>query len=95
MYYSYVRGQLQIPGGIATLGHYGKTHLLLAACSIATIKLLPHIDSVHLDEDEWIEPWTRDSKILHIELRRWATRQSRHRPNVCESVGQGDRRPLR
>jgi phosphopantothenoylcysteine decarboxylase len=39
---------------------------------VASLALLPHVDSVHLDEDEWIEPWTRDSKILHIELRRWA-----------------------
>ena len=39
---------------------------------MASLALLPHVDSVHLDEDEWVEPWTRDSKILHIELRRWA-----------------------
>ncbi len=30
------------------------------------------MDAVYLDEDEWIDPWTRHSKILHIELRRWA-----------------------
>ncbi|OXV09528.1 hypothetical protein Egran_02709 [Elaphomyces granulatus] len=40
--------------------------------TVASLTSLPHVDSVHLDEDEWIEPWTRDSKILHIELRRWA-----------------------
>jgi phosphopantothenoylcysteine decarboxylase len=27
---------------------------------------------MHQDEDEWSQPWVRDSKILHIELRRWA-----------------------
>lgn len=33
---------------------------------------LPNVDSVHLDEDEWAAPWTRESEILHITLRRWA-----------------------
>ncbi|OCK73268.1 phosphopantothenoylcysteine decarboxylase [Lepidopterella palustris CBS 459.81] len=40
--------------------------------TVASLTSLPHVDSVHLDEDEWNEPWTRDSNILHIELRRWA-----------------------
>lgn len=40
---------------------------------VASLALLPNVDSVHhRDEDEWEEPWTRDAKILHIELRRWA-----------------------
>jgi phosphopantothenoylcysteine decarboxylase len=39
--------------------------------TVASLALLPNVDSVHLDEDEWAEPWTRDAKILHIELRRW------------------------
>lgn len=39
---------------------------------IPSLALLPHVDGVYLDEDEWIHPWTRHSKILHIELRRWA-----------------------
>jgi phosphopantothenoylcysteine decarboxylase len=30
------------------------------------------VDGVYLDEDEWSQPWTRHSEILHIELRRWA-----------------------
>lgn len=38
---------------------------------MASLALLPNVDSVHQDEDEWIEPWARDAKILHIELRRW------------------------
>jgi phosphopantothenoylcysteine decarboxylase len=38
---------------------------------VASLALLPNVDSVHQDEDEWVEPWTRDVKILHIELRRW------------------------
>jgi phosphopantothenoylcysteine decarboxylase len=40
--------------------------------TISSLALLPNVDAVYLDEDEWIEPWTRHSKILHIELRRWA-----------------------
>ncbi|KAL8792721.1 MAG: hypothetical protein Q9195_004696 [Heterodermia aff. obscurata] len=33
---------------------------------------LPNVDAIYDDEDEWHEPWTRRSRILHIELRRWA-----------------------
>jgi len=40
--------------------------------TVASLSLLPNVDSVHEDEDEWIEPWKRDTKILHIELRKWA-----------------------
>ena len=40
--------------------------------TIASLALLHNVDAVYVDEDEWIEPWTRQSKILHIELRRWA-----------------------
>ena len=40
--------------------------------TISSLALLPNVDGVYLDEDEWIHPWTRHSKILHIELRRWA-----------------------
>ena len=40
--------------------------------TVASLTSLPNVDGVHLDEDEWLDPWTRDSKILHIELRRWA-----------------------
>ncbi|KAF6222475.1 hypothetical protein HO173_013441 [Letharia columbiana] len=40
--------------------------------TVPSLALLPHVDAVYLDEDEWIDPWTRHSKILHIELRRWA-----------------------
>lgn len=40
--------------------------------ALSSLALLPNVDAVHLDEDEWIEPWTRNTKILHIELRRWA-----------------------
>jgi phosphopantothenoylcysteine decarboxylase len=39
--------------------------------TVASLALLPNVDSVHQDEDEWVEPWTRDAKILHLELRRW------------------------
>ncbi|PGH12905.1 hypothetical protein AJ79_04005 [Helicocarpus griseus UAMH5409] len=40
--------------------------------TVASLALLPNVDSVHRDEDEWVEPWTRNASILHIELRRWA-----------------------
>ena len=40
--------------------------------TVASLASLPNVDAVHLDEDEWNEPWTRDSHILHIELRKWA-----------------------
>ena len=40
--------------------------------TLSSLTLLPNVDAVYIDEDEWIEPWTRLSKILHIELRRWA-----------------------
>ncbi|KXJ87686.1 flavo protein, partial [Microdochium bolleyi] len=33
---------------------------------------IPGVDGIHLDEDEWREPWKRGNAILHIELRRWA-----------------------
>ncbi|KAL5366039.1 flavoprotein [Aspergillus floccosus] len=36
------------------------------------IRSLPGVDGVYVDEDEWAEPWTRGSEILHIALRRWA-----------------------
>jgi phosphopantothenoylcysteine decarboxylase len=39
--------------------------------TLASLALLPNVDSIHQDEDEWSQPWVRDSKILHIELRRW------------------------
>ncbi|RFU24041.1 hypothetical protein B7463_g12295, partial [Scytalidium lignicola] len=40
--------------------------------TVASLASLPNVDSIHQDEDEWSHPWVRDSKILHIELRRWA-----------------------
>ena len=40
--------------------------------TIASLTSLFNVDAIYCDEDEWIEPWTRNSKILHIELRRWA-----------------------
>ena len=40
--------------------------------TVASLSFLPNVDSVHQDEDEWIEPWKRGAKILHIEIRRWA-----------------------
>ena len=40
--------------------------------TVSSLTLLPNVDGVYLDEDEWIDPWTRHSKILHIELRKWA-----------------------
>ena len=40
--------------------------------TVASLASLPNVHGVHLDQDEWVEPWTRNAKILHIELRRWA-----------------------
>lgn len=40
--------------------------------TVASLASAPNVEAVHMDEDEWIEPWTRDTRILHIELRRWA-----------------------
>ncbi len=40
--------------------------------TISSLALLANVDGIYLDEDEWNDPWTRHSKILHIELRRWA-----------------------
>lgn len=52
------------------------THFLagqsLEQPTVSSLALLPNVDAVHFDDDEWINPWTRNSKILHIELRRWA-----------------------
>ncbi len=30
------------------------------------------VDGIYHDSDEWVKPWVRGDKILHIELRRWA-----------------------
>jgi phosphopantothenoylcysteine decarboxylase len=40
--------------------------------TVASLAGLPNVDSVHQDDDEWVEPWRREAKILHIELRRWS-----------------------
>ena len=40
--------------------------------TLSSLAQLPNVDGIYLDEDEWISPWTRNSKILHVELRRWA-----------------------
>ena len=40
--------------------------------ALSSLASLPNVDSVHQDEDEWIEPWTRGAEVLHITLRRWA-----------------------
>ncbi|KAL8711296.1 MAG: hypothetical protein Q9220_004193 [cf. Caloplaca sp. 1 TL-2023] len=36
------------------------------------LKTIPNVNGIFLDQDEWTEPWTRGTGILHIELRRWA-----------------------
>ncbi|KAJ1326281.1 phosphopantothenoylcysteine decarboxylase [Microdochium nivale] len=40
--------------------------------TLASLLDIPGVDGIHLDEDEWREPWRRGNAILHIELRRWA-----------------------
>ncbi|KAK6858769.1 phosphopantothenoylcysteine decarboxylase protein [Apiospora arundinis] len=40
--------------------------------TVSSLRHLPNVDAVYVDEDEWKEPWKRGNAILHIELRRWA-----------------------
>jgi hypothetical protein len=40
--------------------------------TVSSLASLANVDGVYFDEDEWSQPWTRHSEILHIELRRWA-----------------------
>ncbi|KAK6217356.1 flavoprotein [Colletotrichum tabaci] len=40
--------------------------------SLAAVRALPNVEALHLDADEWVQPWRRGASILHIELRRWA-----------------------
>ena len=41
--------------------------------TLSSLATLPNVDGVYQDQDEWSDPpWTRDAKILHIELRRWS-----------------------
>ncbi|TVY31251.1 putative phosphopantothenoylcysteine decarboxylase, partial [Lachnellula occidentalis] len=39
---------------------------------VESLRQIPNVDGIFLDEDEWVHPWTRGQGILHIELRRWA-----------------------
>ncbi|EKD16570.1 uncharacterized protein L3040_001312 [Drepanopeziza brunnea f. sp. 'multigermtubi'] len=38
----------------------------------SSLRRIPNVDGVFLDEQEWSVPWQRGNSILHIELRRWA-----------------------
>ncbi|PBP25079.1 phosphopantothenoylcysteine decarboxylase [Diplocarpon rosae] len=38
----------------------------------SSLRQIPNVDGVFLDEEEWVLPWKRGNSILHIELRRWA-----------------------
>ena len=40
--------------------------------ALPSLATLPNVDGIYLNADEWTPPWTRNSPILHIELRRWA-----------------------
>lgn len=40
--------------------------------SLTALRRINGVDGVYQDTDEWKTPWTRGTKILHIELRRWA-----------------------
>ncbi|KZL68523.1 phosphopantothenoylcysteine decarboxylase [Colletotrichum incanum] len=72
---------------IQALGHHKNLSIrvILTACateflngstaeqpSLAAIRALPNVEALHLDADEWVQPWRRGVSILHIELRRWA-----------------------
>lgn len=39
---------------------------------LSSLRQIPNVDGVFLDEEEWVHPWKRGNSILHIELRRWA-----------------------
>ncbi len=38
----------------------------------SSLRQIPNVDGVFIDEEEWVHPWKRGNSILHIELRRWA-----------------------
>ncbi|KAE8146642.1 flavo protein [Aspergillus avenaceus] len=40
--------------------------------AVESLQNIPNVEAIYYDEDEWREPWTRGSEILHIALRRWA-----------------------
>ncbi|RJE23095.1 Phosphopantothenoylcysteine decarboxylase [Aspergillus sclerotialis] len=40
--------------------------------TVESLASAPNVDGLYMDEDEWVEPWVRNSTILHIELRRWS-----------------------
>lgn len=40
--------------------------------ALSSLLDLPGVKGLHVDADEWSEPWVRGNHILHIELRRWA-----------------------
>ncbi|KAF4785173.1 flavoprotein [Colletotrichum scovillei] len=78
---------IKLPNIIKALGHHKSLaiRVILTASateflngsteeqpSLAAIRALPNVEGIHLDADEWVQPWRRGSSILHIELRRWA-----------------------
>ncbi|UQC85399.1 flavoprotein [Colletotrichum lupini] len=78
---------IKLPNIIKALGHHKNLaiRVILTASateflngsteeqpSLAAIRALPNVEGIHLDADEWVQPWRRGSSILHIELRRWA-----------------------
>lgn len=40
--------------------------------ALSSLLLIPRVEAIYTDQDEWNIPWTRGADILHIELRRWA-----------------------
>ncbi|KAK1564247.1 flavoprotein [Colletotrichum navitas] len=78
---------IKLPNIIQALGHHKNLSIrvILTASaaeflngstaeqpSLAAIRALPNVEALHLDADEWVQPWRRGASILHIELRRWA-----------------------
>jgi phosphopantothenoylcysteine decarboxylase len=39
---------------------------------LSSLAVIPNVDGLYQDEDEWAHSWTRSAPILHLELRRWA-----------------------
>ncbi|KAK4496270.1 hypothetical protein PRZ48_012250 [Zasmidium cellare] len=78
---------IKLPNILASLAHHPNLSIRVlvtpSACSflqsqspeqpsLASLLVLPNVEAIYRDEDEWIVPWTRGAPILHIELRRWA-----------------------
>ena len=78
---------IKIPNMVQALSRYGNLSIRIVLTTSAAhflegqskeqpslddIQDMPNVDGIYKDVDEWVNPWIRGAKILHIELRRWA-----------------------